>query len=415
MLIRGGRGSLSGYSTGPLLSLISQGIGLIQLLLLVSRAGADEVTDAYFYLFNMGMLPIQILIVGIMYPRLLNASRITPAGIRVIGIGTPLLSVALVGTGALWMASQGRWDPGIAAISALCALNAFVQAIVWFFAVSAEAGGSATWIAAVALPANILATIVLLFPWKTSLAATAAMLASLVVGNIAMAVTMGAHHVGKETRARLSEGDASHERTNGTGWFFSKAVAGYAGQAVLQTVAITLAPSAVTVLNIAVKVVGAVSATLVNSIMPKLVHQGTETPDAGRRFLNVLLAFLGGGSLLLTVVSAIWVPEFVIEVLAVSVWVVVAAAAAVAQRMAFRFLKPSASAVSIVVIVAIVAIAVTLSGTPGFPLLFLLVCYINLDGATAAILLWALNDKLQSIAISAILILTIWIGVVSWF
>ena len=402
------------FSGAPLLSMASQIIGLMQLLLLVFRTGASNATDSYLYLFNMGMLPIQVLIVGIMYPRLLNNARITAVGVRRIGVLAPIVSVMLVVAGSAWIALQGRWDAGILLIASLCAVNAAIQAVAWFHAVSAEAGGNPIWTAAVALPANLLATLVLVLPWADTQSATVAMLIALVVGNAVLVVLMRAKRVGHDVRTAKFEPQVI-ETSGGTGWFFSKAAAGYVGQALLQTVAVTLPPASVTILNFAVKIVGAVSATMVNAVMPRLVHQTTETPSASRRFLNLLLLTLASFGLIAVGVIAIWWPAYMVPAIAVLLWVLAAAAAAVAQRMAFRFLKPNASAVSIVVIVVIVVIALILSGNPGFPLVFLICCYVGLDGATAAILLFALRARVQSFAMFAVLAAASAIGVTSWF
>ena len=65
---------------GPALSLTSQAAGAVQLVLILVRVGSNRSTDAYFYLWSLGMLPTQILCVGVMYPLLLNRERIARTG-----------------------------------------------------------------------------------------------------------------------------------------------------------------------------------------------------------------------------------------------------------------------------------------------------------------------------------------------
>src|SRR5882724_9178578 len=92
----------------PAISLGSQIIGLGQLVLIILRAGTNAATDAYFYLFNLGMVPISCIVVGMMYPALLNKTGISRRGLGHIRWVTPLLSVAFVAGGSLWLGSRGR-------------------------------------------------------------------------------------------------------------------------------------------------------------------------------------------------------------------------------------------------------------------------------------------------------------------
>jgi len=133
-------------------------------MLIILRAGANEATDAYFYLFNLGMVPISCIVVGMMYPALLNKTRMSRPGLRRIRWITPLLSVVFVAGGSLWLGWHGRLGASLLGVALFSALNSLVQALLWYRAVAAEASGNAFWISGVALPANVFALTALLYP-----------------------------------------------------------------------------------------------------------------------------------------------------------------------------------------------------------------------------------------------------------
>ncbi|MDR6505103.1 hypothetical protein [Arthrobacter oryzae] len=379
---------------GPALSLGSQLIGLAQLLVLLWRVGANESTDAYFYLFNIGMLPIQIVIVGVMYPLLLNDDKITRRAIKRLRWLTPLLCSLLVAAGAGWLYISERLGPDLAPIAVASLVNATLQARVWFRAVTAEAAGNPRWISGVALPANFLALLILLFPFSSAPSAVLFMICGLIIGNSVLLVVMARLRVGDEV-VRLSPRSKA-QRSSASLWFLGKAGIGYVGLTVLQSLAVLLPASAVTLLNLAVKIVGSISATLVNSVMPILVHQKIDSPAAGRKFLRILTAGLVIASSLGIVGVAAYRPELTVPAVCLSLWAVASAAAGTAQRMSFRFLKPSASRVTILAVPVVVGFALASVNLPGFQLVVLLCAYAGVDAATSTLLLVSLKDRLMS-------------------
>lgn len=376
----------------------SQAIGLVQLLTLLWRAGANEATDAYFYLFNIGMLPIQVLIVGVMYPLLLNAERMTRRGIRRVQWGTPAISVVLMLGGAGYLYANGRLSAELWPLAAAALVNAFVQAQLWFRGVTAEAGGNPRWNAAIALPANALATLSLLIPFDSPATTVAVMVGALVVGNTALLILA--------VRAQLGEAvvASAPEQSTGRGgvyWFFTKASVGYVGLIVLQSLAVLLPPSAVTLLNVGVKIVGSIAATFVNAVMPQIIHHQTETIDPSKRFLRGLVGVLAAISVVAVLGVSMFASELLVPAICVGFWVVASTAAAIAQRMSFRFLPPSASRITLVAVPVVVALAIASSFAPGFQLVVLLCAYAAVDGATATLLLFTLRDRLMSWVLTA--------------
>jgi hypothetical protein len=388
-------------------------VGLVQLLLILIRAGTNQATDAYFYLFTLGLAPITCIIVGVMYPSLLNERRITRRGLVRIRRITPLLSLLFVAAGSLWLRANGRLGEQLVWVAIACAVNAMIQTRVWFRAVASEAGGNALWVAGVALPANLLATAVLLFPWNTPAIIMTAMTCGLAVGNAGLLTVMALRRIGDS----VLDSAPDHTETRGASlWFLSLASIAFLSQALLQSFAVLLPASSITLLNVGYKVVGSVSATFVNAMMPLIVHQGTESSRSARRFLRVVtVAVAGAGTLL---VAAVWMvrPDLLVSSVVIALWLIASAAFAVAGRMSFRFLAPQASVRTIGVVVAIVALTAISSRYQGFNLNVLLCAYAAIDAAAGMLLLWPLKDRLMSVVLAGVIacLCAIWVSNYAW-
>jgi hypothetical protein len=384
-------------------------VGLVQLLLILIKAGTNQATDAYFYLFTLGLAPITCIIVGVMYPSLLNERRITRRGLARIRRITPLLSLLFVAAGSLWLLANGRLGGQLVGVAIACAVNSIVQARLWFRAVATEAGGNAIWIAGVALPANMLATVILLFPWNTSAIVMTAMTCGLVVGNASLLIFMALRRIGDS----VLDSAPDHTETSGASlWFLSLASIAFLGQTLLQSLAVLLPASSITLLNVGSKVVGSVSATFVNAIMPLIVHQGTDSTRSARRFLRIVtVAVVTGGTML---VVAVWMirPSLLVPSVVVAIWLTSSAAFAVAGRMSFRFLAPHTSVRTIGVVVAVVTLTAFSSDFQGFNLTVLLCAYAVIDAAAAMLLLWPLRDRLMSFVLAAAIVClcAIWVS-----
>jgi hypothetical protein len=392
------------------LSLASQVSGLAQLAALLWRFGPSNATDAYFYLFNLGNLPTQILIVGVLYPMMLSADRVTRRGAKRFGWFVPLAALAVVAAGAGWLWVQNRVTEGLVPILALAALNAAFQARLWFRAVSAEAEGSSRWVAAVALPANVLATLVLLIPWPTSEITVTAMLVALCAANAAFMALVAKKRIGREAIRRLPS--RPERRHSAHWWFLTKSVVSYGGMTIVQSLALILPPAVLTLLSLPTKIVGSVSATFVNAIMPRLIHQSTDSPEAAHRFLRQLAALIGGAATVGLVGGWVFFPEHFLTFLIVALWLVASASSSVSQRMTFRFLPASASRVTIIVVPLIVVAIALSTQAAGFGLVALLCAYALADAASSFLLLISLRDRLMAYVSGAITLAlsAIWIG-----
>ena len=391
----------------PVASIASQAVGLAQLGLLLLRAGANEATDAYFYLFNLGMLAITGIIAGVVYPSLLSAERLSRSDLRLVRNAVPVLSLLMVAGGAAWLAVNQRLGTGLYALVALSGVNAMVQGRLWFRAVAAEAGGHALWIAGVALPANVLAVAALAPPWRDPEIAVTAMVGGLLVGNLALLAVMARRRIGDDV---IAESPAVGSRA-GSAWFSGTASFGFVAQTVMQSLAVLLPAASITVLNLANKLVASISATFVNASMPLLVHGRTDSPALARRFLRVVVlveAVVGAG---VVGVACIVRPDLLVPAVVVAVWLVGSGAAAVAMRMSFRFLPPHEVAKRQMAVVAVVVPAALLSAwSHRFSLTILLCAYAAIDVLVAMLLLGPLKDRRMGAPLAAgtIAVAVIW-------
>jgi hypothetical protein len=385
---------------------------MAQILLLLLRAGANEATDAYYYLFNLGLTPITGIIVGVVYPSMLNAERLSRLDLKRLRTAVPILCVVMVTGGSGWLAINGRLPPELVPLAALSSANSVIQARLWFRAVAAEAGGQAMWIAGVALPPNIVAVAILVAPWSSPTGAVTGMVTGLVFGNLGLLAVMNRQRVGDDVilAAPLTGGSR-----RGTGWFFGSAAFAFASWTVLQSLAVLLPAASLTIINLAYKLVGSISTTFVNATMPLLVHSRTDSPALARRFLRVVVvsAVLGGTAL----VIGTWLrrPDLLVPAVVVAIWFVGSGSNAVAQRMAFRFLRPhQASRPQMLVIAAVVGAALASAHSPAFSVTVLLCAYANIDGTSAATLLWPLKDRRMSavLALAMLGLAVIWLATV---
>ncbi|SDE19106.1 hypothetical protein [Nocardioides lianchengensis] len=394
---------------GPVISLASQGVGVLQLVIVLAFIGADEATDAFFYLFALGLVPILILLVGLMYPMLLNERRISKRGLARLRVVTPLASTAFVVSGATWLSVNDRLASNLVVLAFVIALNSAFQALCWFNAVAAESIGEPLWISGVALPANTFATIMAVIPWPTSAAAMTAMAVGLTIGNAVTLAAMLARRVGAEA---LTKAPGTPAASRGSYWFLGKASVGYGAQVVMQSAAVQLPAAGVTILNVANKVVGSISATFVNAVMPHMVHEASTSPDPARRFLRLMLAGTTTLGILIVAITAMVAAEHRVEAVALAAWLAASTGAAVAQRMAFRFLPANASRFSIVVVAAVSVLVAASASSDDFKLVVLLSALALMDAVTALLLLAMLRDRVGTLwmGLSAALATAIWAG-----
>jgi hypothetical protein len=363
------------------------------LVLLLVRGGATNATDTYFYLFSLGLTPVLILVVGVMGPLLLNSQTLSKRGLQIIHFGAPTCAAFAVMGGYAWLRTHRQMEDELLSIALIMSLNAVLQGLLYYRAVAAEASGNASWSAGIAFPANAAACLALAWPWSTSITATLAMVSALAVGNAGLLIEIHRRHVGADVLAAITVEKTRHR---GALWFLGRASVGYTGHLVLSTLAVTLPASSVTILSLASKIVGAISTTLTNAVLPVLIHRATETYAGARRFLRLLVASLSAVGFVATVAVAVTNTRYAMAVLVISLWTITSSGAAVAQRTAFRFLPARAAGNVIAAVLLITGVTVALAGMPGFDVTVLLCGYASLDAAAAMLLLWSLRDRVAS-------------------
>jgi hypothetical protein len=385
------------YLHAPSVAAVSQFVGLVQIVLLTRDGGAGHGSDAYFFLFSMALLPIQILLAGLFYPLLLNQTGTKPQTLRRLKVFTPVACVITVIVGALWLWHLGQLTSALYGLVTLCALNGFVSAILWYHCLELTADGEALWLAGVALPANLVACLVIANAWSPSTARATIMVGGLLIGNIALFIFLWA--TGRtRTVTRLEHVVAAPSASHAGGWFLAKSVTGYASQDMLEALALLLPAASLTILNIINRIVGSVSTAVVSSVLPKLVNR-TSTSHKGAatfaRWLAVILALPFCIVAAATLFIHLPYEEYVLTTLA---WLLASGLNVSAQRMAYRFLTPSASVLSIASTIIVIGLVAIVSTTAWFSLKVLFVGAIALDAFPAAFLLWTLSER----AISAI-------------
>jgi hypothetical protein len=246
----------------------------------------------------------------------------------------------------------------------------------------------------------VLALVVLIYPWPAPALAMTVMTGALVVGNLGLLAVQRRLRIGNSVLESAPEESSS---PGGPFWFLSLASLQFIGQTFLQSLAVLLPPSTVTLLNIGYKIVGSVSATFVNATMPLLIHQKTVSPEGARRFLRIVVVVVAAGGVLLAGGTHILRPELFAPAVIIGIWLITSSASAVATRMSYRFLAPHATARTMTVIIIVVALAILSSTAPGFALTVLLCAYAALDGASAMLLLWPLRDRVMSLVLAGAL------------
>lgn len=405
------RALVTRHAVAPILSIASQGIGAVQLLLLLVRVRAGELTDAYFYIWGIGMLPTLTLISGVIYPMLINRRQISLVMMKRILAIALIGSVGCVGISYLWLLYSERASRSVTIIAILMSVFCFVQCLVWFRATLASSAGETSWLSGVALLPNCFAVGVLLLPLPEEVLIHA-MIIGLIAGNVIMLLWMQSQNVGKSELSRLiAQGGAGE--SSATAWFFVRSASGQGTVGLLQSTAVLLPPSQLTTSTVIMKVVGSATMTVASALLPRFVNTQTDTADQARRFMRVLWVFwLVVGILACTLTSAFFRNYLVFVVLA-SFWLCGSSTALVAQRIAFRFYSASISSVTIVTGVTVSVAAVLLVSTVDYNLTLLLCLYAMLECLSGLLLLLLMRDALASIVMGLVTISIISIGCLS--
>jgi hypothetical protein len=338
---RRGLPTLKSASAAPVLSIGSQGLGVVQLALLLSQGGATASADAYFYLLTLGVTPTLVLTVGVLYPSLLNSRTLDDGRARWTRLLSFGLSVTSVAFGTLWVHANRPETAYLAPIAIGLAANAAVQSQSYYFAVCADAIGRPKWTACLALPANALACIVLIPRWPSSGMATAVMVSALVAGNTAF--LLGARKSDVRLSLNATDSGTASARSRYPYWFLIRAVSGNLAQVVVGSLAVALAASAVTIINVVGKVVGSLGVTITGALLTKMIHRTSAGRDQALSFVRWTTTAVVLAATPLVLIGTVAAEQNVLLVLVSITWLAASPAATVASRLSYRHLPPRAS------------------------------------------------------------------------
>lgn len=397
-MMRVDRSSAVRLFSGPLLSAASQLIGALQLLLILVRIGADSNTDAYFYLWTFGMLPVMTLLSGVLYPMLINRARVSRAFLRGVPVVSSVSSVFLVAVAMWWLVHSGREIDSFYLITGLMCSLVLLQNAVWFRAVIHAAHGEPNWLAGIALVPNVFAVVALSLPYS-GVTLLILMLMGLVVGNVVTYIGMAYRGVGAVLGKTNEVGVRSDYAS--FSWFFARSGVSQGGVALLQSLAVLLPPSQLTIANVVVKLVGSGTVTFANAILPRFIHTATDSPAGAMRLMRLLWAFW----LLVGVVAVTTVYFAAREYLSLAVlgalWLIASSTSLIAQRLAFRFLPARVSLLPIVSVIAVTVVALLLSITGLLDLLLVLMSFALIEAVSGVVLVVALRDR-QAFAVMVV-------------
>jgi hypothetical protein len=380
----------------PVVSGVSQLVGLIQIVLLTRGGAAGLATDTYFFLFNLSLLPVQILLAGLLYPTLLNQtlghsrSRL----IHWVRLGTPFLCVVAVALGAGWLWHLNKFPSDLYFLMALCALNGFISAHIWYHCLEIAIEGRALWLAGVALPANLIACLAIAKAWDPASLRATLMVAGLVLGNV-----MLLSYMTLTGRTRHPEADhlaaPTRSHTLGSIWFLAKSITGYASLNIVQALALLLPAASLTLVSVMTRIVGSFSTTVISSMLPRFVNRYSDSQTAVKRFLRWMTGVLLVPFVVVALLGlAAHIPYAPYPTL-VAAWILASSMNVAAQRMAYRFLAPSASVLSIASAIVVILFLCIVATTSWFTLHVLLLGSLALDAIPASCLLWTLRERLM--------------------
>ena len=376
---------LLSFGRAPALSLLSQGLGMVQLFLLLWHYGATGATDAYLYLFNLGNLPTQILITGFMYPSLLNGSRLSRKALRSFLGVVPTLALLLVLSASVGLLTESRIGESAFLFIFFCAINSVLQTVVWFFGTLSDFEGNPVWISGIALPGNFLACLALMLPLNSSVANVTAIFASLAVGNCLLLALMLKRRVGFEVIYSYSEFPASSSNFARNRPFLFRAISVYGGFMVIQSLTVSLPASVLTLLSVPMKIVASVTASFLNATLPKIINKDTQSPGSSITFLKYVLVAVVGFGLTAELLSFIFWPTYIAEVGVSAIWLTTSCLSAVSQRLSNRFRNPSSTNLVSAVVPVTAILVLASSSTAGFGALAILCAYGFADAVSSVI------------------------------
>lgn len=400
--------TVASSNTPILINLTSQGLGLIQYLVLISWVGASRTSDFFFLVLAWSSLPMQLVVTGVVFPLLLRGAVDSAA--RWLQIAQLLIPLSLaVPVAVFWTF--------IALVKLPIAIMLLTAAYSWcVLQVTAEGfrravAGDALVLSAATLWGTLgsitgLAMGMVIAPDMS----VPLMLAAGVLGQGAFLWILAGHTAGRRRgRDSLAEqpavADPPKQSATDSGWYLGKAAAGYGGGIALQSFSAFMPAAFLTYFSVFQRLIGGVASAFSNSVLPRYVHVDTVSPTAAVRLTGrVVVVVLGLGLAASLCCFSVGRPVLAGWCLIATAWCVAALCGATIQRLTYRLLPPSNALIPIVICILTLGIVSTAFAFGYRSPSIILLAVVALDGATSVLLLRKLDLAKASWALGGILV-----------
>jgi len=382
-----------------LLAAATQGLGLLQLLLLVNGTPSSE-SDAYFYLITWAQLPTQIILSGFVYPTWLSSVSGVRRKLMIAIAAAPILAVAGVAAAGFIFSNLSRPHDQFVVQLALFAFLGILLSAGWTFALRLSVEGDTSWASAVTLCSNVLSCGALLALLDAPQAdRLSAMLIAQIVGMVATISFILYRDRGLLTRV-FAEPQTSRPAQTRVDWYLAQSIIGYGSLLVLQTTSVALAPAALSVLGLIGRFVSGLNMVVTNAVIPRLVHSGTTSDRPALTLVKwTALSMLGTG-LLLGLFGAWTGTQLAVQAAVVCAWFACAITNSTFKRLAVRSIEPRAAAIVSILNLATATVVGVLFGTGLLSLEILILAYVAMDLLPAIALGFLLRRWILAIAIA---------------
>lgn len=315
---------------------LSQVLGTLQFLLLISSKSFGRPSDVFTLLFLCGQAPLSVAVIGFLYPEALantDSTNWTRAVWR-----TAFSSVVAVAAGAAYLMLMGYPQKDVLVIGVLLVPSSAAATAASVYAVSLACRGKALFLAGLAVPANFGACIFLIaFRGAAGITCAAVMCLGLFLGNMVLWRVARREHL----RCAISAKNImkiTKIATKSRVWLAVSGVTGYGGALLLAAGASHLPAGRATLLSLITKTGAAVVGVGLNAALSVLINW--ESPDTGKlRNIALFFARLGLACASLTTLVLVFTTstnlQYIRQVLCGLIWLILSALALLVNRAVY--------------------------------------------------------------------------------
>jgi len=314
-------------SPARLCAVSSTGLSVLQAGLLLRVVGATRSADTFFVLFAFGQAVLTVGVVGILYPARLAEGGDSGRWRRPLSLAAAS-GAASTALGAGLLLVEGYVAARVMTVAALLAASSAAAGAAGVLAVRRACAGRSSLLAGLAVPANATACAALLVPATSSVVG---MSSGLLVGNACLLACLLASSGSQRARLRSAPADRHPAPSR---WLAANATAGYAAALTLQAAAAQLPAGTATVYALGTRVVYAFLSIGLTSVLPMLVHWGSQEGDALRWTARRLLVPGTWVLLAIAMLSAVVLPA-ALPAAALLGWLLVAAGATLVVQVTY--------------------------------------------------------------------------------